>query len=200
MAPMSTTRPNPTTRFLTVAAAVATIVATLTIPTDATATMMRYADVDRLVDISDVIVHATVTDRQTVIDDERRPWTETTVDVHHSFRGPETDELVFHQWGADDGPRTGRIAGDPRLDVGQKAVLFLRRDTARDGLSLAALAQSVFYVERQDERRLVRRDLSDLALVAPGDEDTAVVRYDEPPHEWSIFVAVLESLIAQREE
>lgn len=195
MAPMLTTR-----HTLAPVAAMAMAVAVLVAPLDAQATMMHYADVDRLVEISDVIVHATVSERQTVVDDEQRPWTETTVEVHHSFRGPEVDELVFHQWGADEGPRTGRIAGDPRLDAEDEVVLFLRRDTARDGLSLSALAQAVFYVDEGDERRVVRRDLSELALVVPGDEHSGTVRHREPPHEWSIFVAVLESLTAQREE
>ncbi len=162
--------------------------------------MMRYADIDRLVEISDVIVHATVTDRHSVLDDERRPWTQTTLEVHRTFYGPTKEELVFHQWGADEGPRRGRIAGDPRLDPDQEVILFLRRDTARDGLSLAALSQSVFYVHKRDEGRLVRRDLSDLRLVVPGKRGSASVHHDEPAHEWSIFTSVLISLVEEREE
>ncbi len=155
--------------------------------------MMRYADVDRLVEISDVIVHATVMERRVVIDEQRRPWTETTVEVHHSFLGDEVTELTFHQWGADKGPRRGRIAGDPRLEPDQEVLLFLRRDTERDGLSLAALAQAVYYVDEREGRQVLYRDLSDLSLLAPGDDKSQVIRHDEPPHDWSIFVSILKS-------
>lgn len=180
-------------------------VATCLAAGNANATVMRYADLERLVEISDVIVHATVEDRRTHIDDDHGLWTETTVTVHHTYWGESTQMLVFHQWGGRRGARIDTIAGDPQLEVDQEVVLFLRRDDGRNAahsdLALAALSQAVFTVEEIDGHRMVRRKLADLSFLVAGSEGSGITEHSDPAHDWAAFKEILEGYInAAREE
>ena len=179
--------------------ALAIVVCMSTLAADAEATVMRYADVDRLVEISDLVVYGVVTDRR-IVDDGDVPWTDTDIAVGHVFLGDRRTRITFHQWGADDGKKRGRIAGDPRLEPGQEVVLFLRIDEQRGGYALAALGQAVFEVRDNGDQRLVHRDLEDLSFLLTADDKTRIIHHRDVAHEWSIFVATIEELISGRED
>lgn len=174
------------------------------VATSAGATVMRYADIERLVELSDAVVHATVEARRTHIGDDRSLWTETTVIVHHTFMGAPQQTLVFYQWGGRRANRTDTIPGDPELEVGQELILFLRRDDQRRSapgeLTLAALAQSVFTVEVVAGDRLIRRNLSELSFLVTEAKGTQITKHSDPAHHWTAFIEILEGHIEARQE
>ena len=164
------------------------------IPAPAGATVMHYADVARLVETSDKIVHAVIGEQEVRLKDGK-PWTYTTVEVRRTFQGESKEALTIHQWGGSSGELTGSIPGDARLEEGREVVLFLRRNPEHSGYALTALSQAVFEVYDEGSLRLVRRDLQDLAFVVRQDDGVHLADHREPAHEWSAFVDVLEALV-----
>lgn len=180
------------------------LLAALTLlPLSAHATVMRYADVERLVEISDLIVHATVLDSQFTLDEAGQPWTYTTIGVHQTFMGEHQSELIIRQWGAHEGKRQGRITGDPDLVKDREIVVFLRRDEQiKDGpietFALTALSQALFEIHYESGRRIIQRDLKGLAFVVTDNKGTRTVHHSEPPHMWETFLDILGPLVEAR--
>ena len=171
-------------------------------PTSAQATVVRHADIDRLVEISHLIVHGVIQDSSVEVDREAR-WLLTSVEVQEVFAGERSatnlDELRIRQWAGQNGSSRGRIAGDPKLVAGDEVVLFLRRDPDRQGWALAALSQAVFYIDGQGPRRRVRRHLEGLHLLQGDGAAPSATSHEEPDHHWSVFLGVLEDALHHHE-
>ncbi len=170
----------------------------LLIPMDAEATVMRYADLERLVEISDVIVHGTVADTDTYLDDGA-PWTATTVDITHAFVGDVGEQITFEQWGGEADGKRGRIPGDPRLKPDQEVVVFLRHDHQRQSFALSGFGQAVYFIRQEGELRFAQRDLSELSFVVRDETGSRVIHHGDPPRQWSVFVDILEGLLGSEE-
>lgn len=178
-------------------ASAAVLAAVTLFASTASATVMTYADLDRLVEISDVIVHGTVTEQHSYLDDEQeRVVTDTTLEVERNFYGASSEEVTFQQWGGEYDGEIHRIPGDAQFQEGEEVVLFLHEG---DGvLAPAALGQSKFQVrEFGDEGKVASRDFSDIELLIERPDGSQ--RMAELPDETRLFeslTAELETLVA----
>ncbi len=165
---------------------------------NAAATVMRYADMARLIEISDVIVHGTITEQKTIFDKDRgHIVTNTTLKVKHAFLGDVTQSVRFQQWGGTFEDTTSYIPGDAHFEKNEEVVLFLRRGYDGDNkLYLSALSQAKYKVHRTNSgEAVISRDLSELSFVLPEDVKP-VGGIDEAASGELSFYATLESLIA----
>lgn len=165
---------------------------------NAAATVMRYADMARLIEISDVIVHGTVADQQTIFDNERgHIVTNTTLEIKHAFLGDVSKTVRFQQWGGTFEDKTAYIPGDAPFEKNEEVILFLRRGLDGDNtLYLSALSQAKYKVHRNDDgKTIISRDLSDLSFVHANSAKPVGVTDEAVSGEQS-FYATLESLIA----
>ncbi len=165
---------------------------------NASATVMRYADMSRLIEISDVIVHGKIVEQKSFFDQERgHILTNTTVEVKHAFFGEVSQTVRFQQWGGTYEDKISYIPGDARFEPGEEVVLFLRYGhPGDDRLYLSALSQAKYTVHRnQSGDALISRDLSDLSFVLPSDP-TPVSGINERPTSEQSFYATLQSLVA----
>ena len=163
----------------------------------ASATVMKHADLPRLVEISDVIVHGTVAQQDTYFDEEQnRVVTDVTIEIKQNFYGGSGDTVTFQQWrGFHDG-KHHIIPGDATFEDGEEVVVFLRQGD--DGVTaLSALGQAKYSVERSGNKSLVIRDLSDIAFLVerPGGEQE-ITHFDNEKHSLPSFVATLEALVS----
>src|SRR5690554_2074218 len=164
----------------------------------AAATVMRYADMSRLIEISDVIVHGTVAEQKTFFDENRgHIVTNTTLNIKHTFLGDVTQTVRFQQWGGKLEDKTAFIPGDAHFEKNEEVILFLRRGYEGDNtLYLSALSQAKYKVHRnEDGKAIIGRDLSELSFVLPEDAKPVSVVDEAVSGEMS-FYATLESLIA----
>ena len=162
----------------------------------ASATVMKYAGVDRLIEISDMIVHAEVIDQTTYFDNaQKRVVTDTTLGVRRSFYGKVGEKVTIQQWGGTYGGKTHRIPGDARFEPGEEVIVFLHRG---DGvIALSALGQAKYSVEKTDDGKLVSRDLSDIAFLI--EQSGGAKKIGHLPGEtrsFDSFVAELQALVA----
>lgn len=177
----------------------------------ALATVMRYADLARLVEISDIIVQGTVAEQKTYFDKAQgRVVTDTTFAVARAFSGKVKERVTIQQWGGTHEGVTHMIAGDARFEKGEEVVVFLHR--GGDGvIALSALGQSKFSIVRTSSGKIVSRDFSDISIMvenmaskpgAPtGDAAQAgapgqIVHVPTETRELGAFSAELESLVA----
>ena len=113
----------------------------------AEATTMVYADVDRLTEISDLVVHGVITDQRVFIGDFGNISTEWTVHVSETWKGEEYDVIRFSQFGGEMDGNVLYIPGDARFEIGEEVVLFLHGE-GPDQLFLSAMGQSKYEVDR----------------------------------------------------
>lgn len=166
-------------------------------PTPASATVMRHASLEDLVEVSDRIVRARVESRRSFVrgdegdndDDGNRIVTHTELAVSRSYLGSsrasdnasdkasnnasdkQASRLVVEQWGGTVGERTQVIPGDATFADGEEVLVFLRRIPGRDVFALAALAQSKYSLETRRGVLWAERDLSELAFAVSSSED-----------------------------
>jgi hypothetical protein len=169
------------------------------------ATVMRFADLARLVEISDMIVQGKVVDARTYRSgSDGQVVTDTTVEVSRSFYGKSERRVTFQQWGGAFEGSHRVIPGDASFEQGEEVVVFLHNgggdgyDPEKSGgLYLSALGQAKFRVVRDDEDVRVERDLEDMVFMEDGAgvPGTMVIRPSEAI-ELPSFVAELESLVA----
>lgn len=173
----------------------------------AQATVMRYADLARLVEISDIIVQGTVAEQSTYFDKAQgRVVTDTTFAVQRAFSGKVKERVTIQQWGGTYEGVTHMIAGDARFEKGEEVVVFLHRGA--DGVvALSALGQSKYSVVKTSTGKLVSRDFGDISILVdnmvakPGASAQAgapgqIVHVPTETRELAAFSAELESLIA----
>ena len=162
----------------------------------ASATVMKYASVERLVEISDIIVHGTVTEQRTYFDSkQKRVVTDTTIQVERSFLGDISESITIQQWGGTYKGTTHHIPGDARFVPGEEVVVFLH--TGDGVVALSALSQSKYSVKNIDGKKLVFRNLSDIGmLIEPDDGPKYLKHLPSETRSMKSFVAELEALIA----
>ncbi len=163
----------------------------------ASATVMLYADLARLVELSDTIVQGRVVDQHTFLDPKtRQVTTETTVEVDHVFFGEPVETVTISQWGGEYDDKLSRIPGDALFDPYEEAVLFLveGKDQWAGRSYLTALGQSKYTMLRSNGEISVFRNLGDLAFMDVATNEIEPRRSEI--YEYRTFVAELEALIA----
>lgn len=186
--------------------ALTALIALLILPLSADATVMRYADLDRLVETSDIVVHATIVETTTRPDEDDVLWTHITAEVHENFMGlvaqnKDTKTVLFEQWGGEFEDRRALIPGDARLSAGQEVILFLSLHEESQKLTLTALSQAVFEIhEDANGTRRAQRDVDELSFFIPGKTDRPIAHHHEPPHDLAQFKDILRAIIASHED
>lgn len=138
----------------------------LSISVPAEATVAVQLDRAQLVEMSDLVVRATVlgaTSRWN--EDHSQIITLTRLAVSQYVKGEGPAELVLRQFGGEVDGLVSRVPGDARLEPGADVVLCLRRGVGV--VYLTAMAQSAWYVDAQPSSGVapeVHRDLSGLTL------------------------------------
>lgn len=177
------------------------VLAALSFATAASATVMRYADIPTLVDISNVIVQGKVVSETFLTEpDTGHTVTRTELQVTRTFFGPAQEKIVFQQWGGIKDGKTSGVPGDARFEKGEEVILFLHTATKAPGLFLSAMGQSKYKVVRNDQGTQVWRSLDDMSFLAEG---TAPTKLEHRPDEklgYDSFVAELEATIAAVKE
>ncbi len=175
---------------------IATLLSVGLFVSSASATVMKYTGVDRLIEISDVIIHAEVVEQKTYFDKEQdRVVTDTTFGVNRAFYGKVGEKVTIQQWGGTHNGQTHFIPGDARFEVGEEVIVFLHK--GKDVVALSALGQAKYSVEKTDEGRLVSRDLSDITfMIERPDGQKKLAHIPGETRSFDSFVAELESLVA----
>jgi len=163
----------------------------------ASATVMRFADLIMLVEISDTIVQGKVV-KETFLKekDSGDVVTRTEIEVSRTFLGKTQKTIVFQQWGGIMDGRTSGVPGDARFEIGEEVVLFLHTAKKEPGLFLSALGQSKYRVIRDGKNVNVWRNLDDMAFLVEGVMPTKLQAKEDERLGYDSFVAELESLIA----
>ncbi|AWV90485.1 hypothetical protein [Bradymonas sediminis] len=175
----------------------------------ASATVMKYADLEGLIEISDIIVEGSVAEQKVYFDEAQgRVVTDTTFKIERKFLGEVDSKVTIQQWQGTHKGITTQIPGDPNFDKGESVIVFLHRGP--DGVvALSAMAQSKFSIFPTAQGKLVSRNFSDLSillddaalkkLVAPAKNEPSagqIVKLPKETRSYESFVAELESLIA----
>lgn len=161
----------------------------------ASATVMKYAGIDRLIEISDVIIHADVLEQKTYFDKEQnRVVTDTTFGVNRAFYGDVGEKVTIQQWGGEHNGQTHFIPGDAQFEIGEEVVVFLHE--GKDVVALSALGQAKFSVEKTNEGKLVTRDLSDITFMLEQNGQQKLGHLPGETRSFESFVAELEALVA----
>jgi hypothetical protein len=138
---------------------------TLFAASPAEATVAVQVDRPQLVEMSDLVVRATVLDATSRWNEDRTQIiTLTRLSVTQYLKGGGSTELVVRQFGGEVDGLVSRVSGDARLEAGADVVLCLRRGAGV--VYLTAMAQSVWYVAPPVAGVTpdVHRDLSGLTL------------------------------------
>lgn len=175
------------------------LAAGLAMPAAATGAVMKYMELDDLVETSDVAVRGTVSDMRTVRDGDRGDvFTRVDIEIAETYLGEERETVTVEQWGGTYQGRTHQIPGDAQFQPGEEVIVFLAesRDDPDGPMYLTGLAQSKFDVltgERAaGESALVVRDLSGLAIMREHENEPI----DAGDETWTLesFEATLRSL------
>ncbi len=134
----------------------------LTSPAEATVAV--ELDRTQLVEMSDLVVRATVSAASyRWNEDHSQILTLTRLSVTQYIKGNGPSELVLRQFGGQIDGLVSHIAGDARLEPGQDVVLCLRRGAGV--VYLTAMAQSAWFVTPvQGADPVATRDLTGLTL------------------------------------
>ncbi len=172
----------------------ATLALSMLLTAPAEATVALEVDRAQLVEMSDLVVRATVGNATSRWNEgHTQILTLTRLTVTQYLKGAGPGELVLRQFGGELDGLVSRIAGDAHLEPGQDVVLCLRRG---DGVVyLTALAQSAWFVSAQPGAAPVAyRDLSDLTLARMQNGRLQVV--DRPVSEGPVALSQLLSNLA----
>jgi|SRR5690554_368845 len=177
--------------------------------TTASATVMKYADVEQLIEISDIIVQGTVAEQKVYFDQAQgRVVTDTTFKIERKFLGKVEQTVTIQQWRGTHKGITSEIPGDPNFEKGEEVIIFLHRGA--DGVvALSAMGQSKFSIFPTAQGKLVSRDFSDLAIMlqasdivklnlagAKGAAPGQLVNLPVQTRSYDSFVAELDALVA----
>lgn len=152
---------------LTVATALAAVLTAGLAARTANATTMRYASLEALYEVSDVVVRGVVVDHHTFRTDTQM-FTDWTVEVQEVLAGQAPAAITVRQIGGELDGLVMHIPGDAVLAEGDHVVLFLQG--AGDVLGLTALGQAALSVELMDP--VSPADLTD-AITSSGASDGA---------------------------
>ncbi len=138
----------------------ASAVAFSAMPT-AEATSLADLSEDQITDAATYIVRGKILDVWTEVDERGLVWTRASVDVQHTYKGPDSpDFLVVDAMGGVYGERQMMVPASARYSVGEDVLLFL--DTIDFGRKLATVGM---YLGKYTLRR------------APGDARPHVMRW-----------------------
>lgn len=138
--------------------------ASMLLSSPAEATVAVELDRTQLVEMSDLVVRATVSNATyRWNEDHSQILTLTRLSVTQYLKGTGPNELVLRQFGGQLDGLVSHIAGDARLEPGQDVVLCLRRGAGV--VYLTAMAQSAWFVTPvQGAEPVATRDLTGLTL------------------------------------
>ncbi|TVQ98413.1 MAG: hypothetical protein EA398_13265 [Deltaproteobacteria bacterium] len=124
---------------------IAVLALSLVVTAQAHATTMLYANVERLTEISTLVVEGEVVGQRTWQVDEGGIFTEWTLSVSEVLKGDASTTVRFRQWGGQIGDVSTYIPGDARFEVGERVMVFLHNDD--EGVFWpSALGQSKFVI------------------------------------------------------
>lgn len=145
----------------------------------ASAATIVARDIPYLTQVSDAVVHGTVTGVRYSLDEQGRPWTHTQITVEAWWKGEGTSVVEVSQLGGPFGDgRELKIEGDLALTKGTEVVLFLTEDG--DQLLSTLLSWSAFEIVRPRGLPEVRRHGADLGLTRWNERGELVMA---KPHE-----------------
>lgn len=123
----------------------------------------RKADLSELVTLSSDIVVGIVSQSETFWQG-RRIFTRHTLETGEVWRGQESANrpLTFLTMGGRVGNIAQHVAGTPKVQLGERVVLFLARD-GQNLLHPVGMTQGVFHVRSN----VLRRDLSAFEFINP---------------------------------
>ena len=135
----------------------------------ANAAVVRQAELSELVSISDIVVHALVS--QTYSGEQKGFFTGIEIEILSLLKGSPTDldAMTLELPGGNRGRQRQELSGMPVLVPGDEVVLLLER-TPQGRHIFTGLGQGVFFVLRGENRILAIRDLGPLMLVSPKGE------------------------------
>ncbi|ANM30467.1 hypothetical protein ABI59_14145 [Acidobacteria bacterium Mor1] len=123
--------------------------------------------VDELRDRSDLVVEGTVQSMESVRENDRI-FTYIHVDVSDRLKGAAGDAITLKLYGGvHEGIRT-RVLGAPCMGSGEEVLLFLKANGVGT-FDVVNLAEGKFEIVRDGGEPGVRRDLSGIHYLAPGD-------------------------------
>ncbi len=129
-----------------------TAVLVLLAATTGLATVVIHADLAKLTQLADVIVDATVESQRTEFEPAQGAiWTVYELRVTETLAGAERKTLSIHVPGGTTAGLTQEISGAVRLDVGERAILFLTKE--EDRLLVLGQSQGCFRVTRKAVKR-----------------------------------------------
>jgi len=130
------------------------------------ASVTEALDLIQLVRESDAVLVGRATRSESKWDSRRRIVTDVTVEVERTMKGDATEgeHLVLRQLGGSIGELGMRVAGEPQLAVGDRAVLFGRRATGTH-LRPVGMSQGVLPVRVEAGVDMVHPGGAGLALV-----------------------------------
>ena len=165
----------------------------------ATATVAKLMPLDRLVDRSDRIVHATVKSQKSQFDKKYNlVTTRTTLDVSETYWGSDKKTIVIEQFGGEANGIKTIIAGDAKFTAGEEVILFLKDAKDKSGLNyLTAMAQSKYTVQKQaDGTELIWRDLEGLTFQIPNSAGKNSLQHvSEAPQPRTSFIPEMKAQI-----
>jgi hypothetical protein len=168
----------------------------LLLPAAAGATVARWMEIDELLATSEVVVRARVIEqRESSPVAGEKPRTDTVLEVLQRYKGDAGDRVVVRQIATRQGEVRTAVAGDASFTMGEEVVVFLYASRDFPGIHfLTALAQAKFSVDRGGGGVLLRRDLTDLGILA-GDQ---VLRVEDPPVALDVFESTVRDLAGAR--
>ncbi len=100
--------------------------------------------------------------------DEGQIWTFTTFEVIETLKGDVPKQITVRLIGGKVGHLISHVAGVPRFEPGEQAILFLEPTRAGD-LSVTSWAQGTFRIRRDPDtgRETVTQDISGLSTFDP---------------------------------
>lgn len=151
-------------RSIAATAVALAIVGLCTVPGSASVT--EALDLLQLVRESDAVVVGRAVHSEAHWDSRRRIVTDVTVEVERTMKGDaaEGEQLVLRQLGGSIGELGMRVAGEPQLGVGDRAVLFGRRMRGTH-LRPVGMSQGVLPVRVEAGVEMVHPGGAGLALV-----------------------------------
>lgn len=144
------------------------------VTTNLSATVMKYLGVADLVEASDLVVVAKVQKKEFITDRNGDLVTNVTVVPSKTLVGEEAKTLTFQQWGGETELKQSKVPGDARFEVGEEAVLFLRKANLEPGLFLTALGQSKYRIQRGKGGATATRELDDISFLRDGAGPTQI--------------------------
>ena len=135
------------------------ILSVLMLPSLAFASSAKQASLKELVDLSTDIVVGQVETRESFWE-KQRIYTKHLVTVHEAWHGDQREKTIeVLTLGGVVGKYGQNVDGSPKLQPGQKVLLFMARDT-NAGLHPIGLSQGVFYLGQPTPKgQLATRDL-----------------------------------------